>query len=541
MTYGDGDEIYTTNNGGAQWDRVSSPIMPIGIGEYMPNDQAFYKVVGNTIYIIVGAQPNSHSRILKSTDKGLTWYAIIPPTNTTSASFDFKDDNNGLYVDYTTQPSKLYSTTDGGQNWSLLNSTENLHYLKYIPNQNMYISTNGANGLLYSTNNGQTWITHPSFENVRTKNSVFSIKGTTYITGDGYVYSSKNIIGVNPSVDQATINSSTTLDLTFSNNVEIMSSNDTANYVLTYRTGNTIQRINTLSALRDNSNYALVHISTQTPLPFDTITIKVNNVYDMVGNPLINGSSSSTLTVILNLALSTSAMDIAAPANSTNTFSITSNLSWEIASDQTWLIPSSTSGSGNSTITLTATANNTGLTRSAIVTISATGVENQTIVVTQLGNDILGNSTVYSSASTAANRRAIPVTFNENGEINSISVYHNGGSGNMLLGVYADVAGKPASRLGMTSSVAVNSVEGWQTVALANPVSVSSGQKVWLSFVFRIVLLFGMKPGLPEGLCLPKPGLQECPIILVLQGFKLQFLCVLQLYSCRNNEKPLGE
>jgi hypothetical protein len=109
----------------------------------------------------------------------------------------------------------------------------------------------------------------------------------------------------------------------------------------------------------------------------------------------------------------------------------------------------------------------------------------------------LGNTVVYSTTSTAANRRAIPVTFNENGEINSISVYHNGGSGNMLLGVYTDVAGKPASRLGVTSSVAVNATEGWQTVALASPVSVSSGQKVWLSFVFQNSVAVRYEAGTP--------------------------------------------
>ncbi len=109
----------------------------------------------------------------------------------------------------------------------------------------------------------------------------------------------------------------------------------------------------------------------------------------------------------------------------------------------------------------------------------------------------LGNTVVYNTNSTAANRRAIPVTFNENGEINSISVYHNGGSGNMLLGVYADVAGKPASRLGVTSSVAVKAAEGWQTVALASPVSVSSGQKVWLSFVFQNSIAVRYEAGTP--------------------------------------------
>ena len=79
----------------------------------------------------------------------------------------------------------------------------------------------------------------------------------------------------------------------------------------------------------------------------------------------------------------------------------------------------------------------------------------------------------------------MPVTFNENGEIKSISIYHNGGTGNFLLGVYSDQGGFPSSRLGITASTLVNSNAGWQTVQLSSPVQVISGQTVWLSWVFQ--------------------------------------------------------
>src|SRR5690606_11741997 len=49
-----------------------------------------------------------------------------------------------------------------------------------------------------------------------------------------------------------------------------------------------------------------------------------------------------------------------------------------------------------------------------------------------------GISEVFSLSTTSANRRAQLVTFNESGEIQSISIYHNGGTGRMLLGVYSD-------------------------------------------------------------------------------------------------------
>jgi hypothetical protein len=97
----------------------------------------------------------------------------------------------------------------------------------------------------------------------------------------------------------------------------------------------------------------------------------------------------------------------------------------------------------------------------------------------------LGNTEVYSSTITWANQLAMPVTFTTAGEIKSISIYHEGGSGNFLLGVYSDQGGLPSSRLGITASTTVNAGAGWQTVALSNPLPVIAGQKVWLSWVFQ--------------------------------------------------------
>jgi len=99
----------------------------------------------------------------------------------------------------------------------------------------------------------------------------------------------------------------------------------------------------------------------------------------------------------------------------------------------------------------------------------------------------IGNKEVFSLASSSTVRRAMPVTFNEAGQIQSISVYHNAGSGNVMLGVYSDVAGFPSELLGVTPSTAVRTLEGWQTVSLTTPVSVTSGQKVWLAWVFENV------------------------------------------------------
>ncbi len=86
-----------------------------------------------------------------------------------------------------------------------------------------------------------------------------------------------------------------------------------------------------------------------------------------------------------SLVISTATLTIAQPATSTNTFGITTASAWTVSSDQTWLTPSSTSGTGNATITLTATiANSTYFDRTANVTIAGSGTT-KTIVVTQSG------------------------------------------------------------------------------------------------------------------------------------------------------------
>jgi hypothetical protein len=94
-----------------------------------------------------------------------------------------------------------------------------------------------------------------------------------------------------------------------------------------------------------------------------------------------------------------------------------------------------------------------------------------------------GNTTVYPNSSSATDRRAQPVTAPSAGNIQSITIYHNGGSGGIILGVYADNGGVPGARLGVTSEVTINSSQGWQTINLQSQVSVSTGQTVWLAWV----------------------------------------------------------
>jgi parallel beta-helix repeat protein len=117
--------------------------------------------------------------------------------------------------------------------------------------------------------------------------------------------------------------------------------------------------------------------------------------------------------------------------------------------------------------------------------ISKSLSDDVTITLPDNNSKYLGNIMVSNLVSTTANRRAVPATFIENGMIESISIYHNGGTGNLLMGVYADQSGSPYSLLGVTTSTLISSTEGWQTVSLLSPVTVSSGQTIWLSWVFQ--------------------------------------------------------
>jgi peptidoglycan-N-acetylglucosamine deacetylase len=83
------------------------------------------------------------------------------------------------------------------------------------------------------------------------------------------------------------------------------------------------------------------------------------------------------------LSVSPTSLSLTADANSDGAFDITSDTSWTVSSNQTWLTVNPTSGSNNGTITVTAQANMSLSPRTATVTVSGTGVSSKTVTVTQ--------------------------------------------------------------------------------------------------------------------------------------------------------------
>lgn len=168
-------EIYTTNDGGTTWTRVPAanipdliiidvnpdPLVTVLESEYCYEN--LYEVSGNTIWF-----GTDRGRIFKSNDKGLTWTAHQSP------SIDFQDDkitfsdtSKGLLAKYTLdQPTTLYSTNDGGENWIpvLSSGTISKDHIAYIRGTSIVVSTQekdtsngGKAGSSYSTDDGVTW------------------------------------------------------------------------------------------------------------------------------------------------------------------------------------------------------------------------------------------------------------------------------------------------------------------------------------------------------------------------------------------------
>jgi photosystem II stability/assembly factor-like uncharacterized protein len=288
-------EIYTTNNGGDQWVPVPSSNMPPGNFRSTFNDMSSaFRIIDDAIYFITKDMINGDG-IFKSVNRGLNWIEVHAPGSQQMYYFDFKDLNNGL-SSINSVIDTLYSTIDGGQSWTKLNSYAH-GKLKYIPSINAYFSTS-SKGLFYSIDDGETWANHLSFSNVTLSGTGYTPSGKIFIAGKEYIYSSNNYTGVNLTVNQAQIKSSKSIDILFSDNVELMSSQDTANYSVLYDPSKTSQKVKVFSATRDNSNNSLVHLLTETSLPIDTIKIAIKNVTGFNGFPVINGSPSSNATAI---------------------------------------------------------------------------------------------------------------------------------------------------------------------------------------------------------------------------------------------------
>jgi photosystem II stability/assembly factor-like uncharacterized protein len=272
-------EIYTTNNGGVQWNLVPDANIPAGNGIWTFNVNKSFRVNGNTIYF-----KTNTGKILKSTDKGLHWTAINTPYNYTTFSFDFKDELNGLALLYTAPgSSSLYSTSDGGANWTAINTNNYFGDLYYDHINGVYFSYHANYGMSYSKDNGQNWTILPAFGRLGIGAMVTTPSGKVIAGSWGYIYSATNYEITGIYVKSANITGKKSIELAFSEHPDAVSSLNADNYKVRYINNKIPTDVNISSVTQAASGADNVLITLSEDLPIDTIQVLASNVKDANG------------------------------------------------------------------------------------------------------------------------------------------------------------------------------------------------------------------------------------------------------------------
>jgi len=281
-------EVYTTTNGGEQWNKNTSSSLLSVSGDGTFNSNNSFRVHGSTFYFFT-----IKGKILKSTDKGLTWTTINTPLKSSNyVSFDFQDNSNGMIAYYYSKYiSIVYYTNDGGLTWTWGEEISGCFpNVVYNITKGIYLSSSSSGGLTYSNDNGKTWIGQSSFYNVGIKAIGISPTGKMFIGGWKYVYSTENYEGLNVSLTDAFITSPHTIDLSFDGAIiDSLCAQDTSNYKIGYIENKIfkrikIQSISQVSLKSIDFNENLVQIHFESVLPLDTINLEIKDIFEKNGS-----------------------------------------------------------------------------------------------------------------------------------------------------------------------------------------------------------------------------------------------------------------
>ena len=127
---------------------------------------------------------------------------------------------------------------------------------------------------------------------------------------------------------------------------------------------------------------------TSSPDVFYDVNKSTCKLYVPLGKAIVYSAANqwkdfNNIIEIPGFLLSSKSVTITPEENSSSTVQVISYTSWNVSSDQSWLTVSPSISDGNGSLAFTAKANTTGYNRTASVTVSASGVGSQTIIVTQ--------------------------------------------------------------------------------------------------------------------------------------------------------------
>ena len=161
-------EIYTTADGGNNWSRVPMSASLVPLVDYEYGVMGGFTVNGNSLWAFT-----TFGRIIRTTDRGLTWSVFQSPIPDTPCCFcdpnlrptlAFTDENNGLLLstDY-----QLFKTSDGGATWEIVEWSGvlrdfNIANIPGVPNAYICLGNDFDSGFergsSYTIDGGQTWI-----------------------------------------------------------------------------------------------------------------------------------------------------------------------------------------------------------------------------------------------------------------------------------------------------------------------------------------------------------------------------------------------
>ncbi len=316
--------------------------------------------------------------------------------------------------------SGVYLSTNYGESWNLANNglllpLDELYHVfnsvNTLISRGIYLfagtdnnpfwgiggdTTNPGSGVYFSTNNGSGWTPLNNGLPPNTGINTMDIYDNYILAGTTnglYIYPniSKNItVSSNILSIGASANSTQTFNITSDTSWEITNSQ---NWITSNITSGIYNSAITLTAQANPTGNQRI----------DTLTVKGN---DLLSQIIIVTQSAGTAT----LSVSTKNINITALANNQTTFKINSNTNWSIQSNQNWLTSNITTGSDSAIIKLYATANNSFNSRTDTITISASEISSQKIIILQ--NGITPSLTISTNSLNIADTACSMAKFN---------------------------------------------------------------------------------------------------------------------------------